>query len=126
MRCLGALIALSFASCVEPTLEPLQDGGADGGAYQCTPITCTGCCQDNRCLGGNESGACGYDGRRCRACGEETSCVAPGTCASSPSDGGALTGDRPDAGGLIDPLTGRPLEPPRQRCIFFFGTFICS
>ena len=127
MRRFVAFIALSLSSCVEPGL-PVEaaDGGTDGGFYKCSPMTCTGCCSNNICRGGNELLACGYDGRACRECNGDVSCVSPGTCAGNPHDGGSAVRFNPDAGGLINPFTGGPLEPPMQKCIWIFNSYICG
>jgi hypothetical protein len=123
---LASLIALCCcASCVEPVLAHDDAGEADAGAWRCSPLTCTGCCRDNQCLGGNAQAACGYDGRSCRECGTDTNCVSPGTCAGLPGDGGSTSRGGSD-GGLINPLTGGPLQPPTQKCVFIYGFFVCS
>lgn len=127
MRTVAALCVVVFASCVEPALPPSADAGAaaDAGPYNCSPFTCTGCCSNNICRGGNEEEACGYDGRRCQACPSNTACLTPGTCVSIPSDAGSTGGDE-SYGGLTDPFTGGPLMPPTQKCTWVFGRRICS
>ena len=126
MRGWVALMAVSLSACGE--LPPMQseDPSVDAGPYRCSPMTCAGCCSDNVCLSGEELLACGYDGRACRQCGRGTACVAPGTCASVATDGGASRPYNPDAGFPTNPFTGGPLEPPMGKCIPVFGGFYCT
>jgi hypothetical protein len=126
MRALFLTSALVLAACVEPALPVEPDAGTDAGPFVCSPLTCTGCCRENVCLGGNEQDACGYDGRWCQGCPADTACVSPGACVSRPRDGGVVTPRDGGGGLLIDPLTGKPLEPPRQRCVWVFYRFVCS
>jgi hypothetical protein len=125
MRALLFTSALLLAACVEPSL-PAVDAGVDAGPVECSPTTCTGCCRDGVCLGGNEQDACGYDGFGCRACPSDTACVAPGTCVSKPRDAGTYM---PRDGGTslpLDPFTGKPINPDRGRCVFVFWRVICG
>lgn len=127
MRGWVAVIAVSIAACGELPLAVTEDASVvDAGPYICNPMTCRGCCSDNVCKSGEEQLACGYEGRACRECGRDTSCVSPGTCLSNPNDGGTGRPYDPDAGMLINPFTGHPLEPPTQKCIFIFGGYVCS
>lgn len=130
MRFFAFLVAASAGACLEPLPLPPDPGtGRDAGPVGCSPLTCTGCCSGDSCLGGNEGSACGYGGRACVVCGLGSSCLVPGACVSNPRDAGAFTGSsRADAGsGLVfDPLTGRPLDPPRQGCVFIFGRMVCG
>lgn len=128
MRRVAVVVAVSFLACLEPVPPGAPDAGegVDGGPFVCSPLTCAGCCLDNVCRGGNEFIACGYDGRVCRECNGDTSCVAPGTCASNPHDGGAPVRPLQMDGGLTDPFTGGILQPPSTQCIFIFDKYVCS
>lgn len=84
-----AVVVLS--GCLEPAplAEPdVLSAVADAGPYICSPLTCTGCCRDNVCLGGNHQTACGYSGRECKTCDNTTRCESPGACFALPNDGG--------------------------------------
>lgn len=129
MRAALAIVAVcGLSACLEPALprlDPEATGVVDAGPFRCTPMTCTGCCRNNICRGGNEDEACGYDGRLCQECPSDAVCVAPGTCVGRPRDGGARgTPVNPDAG-LSHPFKDEPI-PPLQRCIWVFGVPICS
>ncbi len=121
------LFSMVFLSCLEPLPSGAEpDAGVDAGPWRCSPFTCAGCCSNNICRGGNEFLACGYDGRACRECSGDTSCVSPGTCASNPHDGGAPVRPLQMDGGLTDPFTGGLLRRPTTQCIFIFGGYVCS
>jgi hypothetical protein len=121
------LVVISWCACLEPIpLGAALDAGPDAGPWRCTPLTCAGCCSNNICRGGNEFLACGYDGRACRECAGDTSCVSPGTCASNPRDGGTLVRPLQMDGGLTDPFTGGIIQPPTTECHFMFGQYVCS
>ncbi len=127
MRRWLASLALCLTACLEPGL-PLVMGGAgdvDAGPWRCSPMTCTGCCRNNICRGGNEDEACGYDGRLCQECPSDTMCVAPGTCVGRPRDGGGTPGSGGADGGPINPYKDEPI-PPLKRCTWIFGVPICS
>lgn len=131
LRWLALLVAVGALGCVEPLPMPPEPGTSrDAGEVGCSPISCTGCCRGDVCLGGNEGAACGYGGRACVLCALGTSCLVPGTCVSDPRDAGTFssTSGRVDAGAGVafDPLTGRPIDPPRQGCVFIFGRLICG
>jgi len=118
-------------ACLEPSVG--SDGGSamDAGPFVCGPMTCTGCCQGNVCLGGNHDDACGYDGRACKVCPARTACENPGACISVPgsNDAGAVvTVQEPvDLDRPTDPFSGQPLtDPQRPRCVWVFGFPVCS
>jgi len=127
MRPLLVLCAIGMVGCVEPALPEAADAGP-APAYVCSPTTCVGCCAGNACVGGNQSSACGYDGRACRACPVGTTCQSPGACVGDRRDGGFDEAFDPDAGGGLptNPLTGNPLENPRGKCVWIFGVPICG
>ncbi|SEM33617.1 hypothetical protein SAMN05444354_11536 [Stigmatella aurantiaca] len=50
-----------------------------GGQCQCTPESCSGCCDGNTCVPGNQREKCGSGGQGCRSCGF-FQCKAGGTC----------------------------------------------
>ncbi|MDX2012969.1 MAG: hypothetical protein SFW67_22435 [Myxococcaceae bacterium] len=121
-------LSLSFlvlSACVEPALPPPEAPAVtvmDGGVA-CSPRTCTGCCVDNRCVGGNQDEACGYDGRSCQRCGAGLRCEAPGACYPKPRAADAGTAPPPastDAGIPID------RQVQAGRCIFFSGVLFCN
>lgn len=123
-------IALSalLTGCVEPALQ-MADTAVDAGPYVCSPMTCTGCCSGNVCLGGNFDDACGHSGRECKACPTQTACLSPGACISVARDGGDVSrGDGGVAtyGGLTDPFSGGPLMPPDRKCVWVFGIPVCN
>jgi len=114
-----ALLFVCFTACLEPSIVTVApELSADAGPYVCSPLTCTGCCRDNQCLGGNHDSACGYDGRQCRVCEGEVRCEAPGACFQKPSDGGIPS--RP-----LNPDAGVNLEVLR-RCQFLYGFVFCG
>ena len=122
-RCVYSWVALALSAmaCVEP-VAPAAGEPPDAGPFLCTPITCTGCCRDNVCLGGNLDDACGYDGRECRTCESGTLCVSPGACVSQPRDGGFDTPLNLDSGfpvGLLGPAR------PFGHCLFRHGRLVC-
>jgi hypothetical protein len=126
------LSLLAISACLEPRLpDPPTPSPTDAGPTGCSPLTCTGCCERDQCLGGNERSACGYGGRACAPCSARTSCLSPGACIDDARDGGSFnTPPKVDggtgAGTLLDPLTGMPLGPPRKGCLFLFGRFVCG
>ncbi|MFT3709805.1 MAG: hypothetical protein QM817_19420 [Archangium sp.] len=128
MRRALSIITLLASGCLEPALT--QDAGVnDAGPVHCSPLTCTGCCRGDVCLGGNTDDACGYDGRSCKACAAQLTCKSPGAC---------FLNETLDAGGEAvippavlerpnDPFTGQPLiDPPRNRCVWVFGFPVCD
>lgn len=118
-RTLVTGLSVFFTACLEPALvAPPTDAERDAGPYVCGPMTCTGCCHQNRCFGGNQDSACGYDGRQCRVCSGEVRCEAPGACFQKPSDGGSV-------GRPFDPDAGVNLEV-LQRCRFLYGFVFCG
>ena len=125
MRTVSGVVLVVLAGCVEPSLvREAEQLVGDAGPYVCNPMTCTGCCRENVCLGGNHLDACGYDGRACRVCGEHLQCVSPGTCVAEPSDAGY--------GRRVPPLDGgaseEPFMPPERRnqCWFFGALRVCG
>jgi hypothetical protein len=95
------LIAVLLAGCVDPL--PLQADGVVSGKPvmgHCTPQTCSGCCRDDVCLGGNFDEACGYDGRTCESCAAGFRCDVPGACypERTPWDAGTQVPPLQDAG----------------------------
>ncbi len=113
-------LGLLLTACVEPALpSDAEVAAVDAGPFVCSPRTCTGCCLNNVCLGGNQDSACGYDGRTCKPCNEGTRCESPGACYALPGDGGAPNKPlSPDAGIYLSPQNLR-------KCQFFLGTWIC-
>lgn len=114
-------LGLLLTACVEPALPSDSEVATvvDAGPFVCSPRTCTGCCLNNVCVGGNEDSACGYDGRACKACNEGTRCESPGACYALPSDGGQpIKPLPPDAGIYLSPQNLR-------KCQFFLGTWLC-
>ena len=119
LRTLAIGLSVFFSACLEPAIPPPSSAPeVEAVPYVCGPTTCTGCCRDNVCLGGNHDSACGYDGRQCRVCAGNVRCEAPGACFQKPSDGGT-TGRpfNPDAGVNLEVL---------QRCQFLFGFVFCG
>lgn len=71
----------SLVGCISPFPLDLDTNAKDVKVnYVCSPLTCTGCCSNNICRGGNENDGCGYDGRACSQCTGNSVCEAPGTC----------------------------------------------
>ncbi len=106
--------------CVEPALPAIESGSSvDAGPYVCSPLTCTGCCRDNRCFGGNLDDACGYDGRSCRTCESHLRCESPGACFPRPRDGGVSEPSRLGDAGAVN------LEV-LHRCQFLYGLVFCG
>lgn len=50
----------------------------------CSPSTCSGCCQNNVCMPGNGTSACGYAGNPCNACTSGEQCQGGICIASTP------------------------------------------
>jgi hypothetical protein len=123
MRRISFWVLLSLAGCVEPALPAPEAPEPAAAPVVCSPRTCTGCCVDNQCLGGNRDEACGYDGRTCQRCGAGLRCEAPGACFPKPRAADAGT-PAPPAG--TD--AGIPLDRTVQsgRCIFFSGVLFCN
>jgi hypothetical protein len=80
--CALALALLGLAGCLEPAPYLEVPGSTEGKAKHahCSPLSCTGCCAGDECLGGNADAACGYDGRACTACPTTHRCESPGAC----------------------------------------------
>lgn len=122
-----AAVVLGASACLEPALA-LDAGLGEAAPTRCSPLTCTGCCLGDTCLGGNADDACGYDGRACRSCSAATRCQSPGACISVPADAGTTetlqfqTLERP-----TDPYSGNPvIDPPKNRCVWVFGFPVCN
>ncbi len=70
----------------------------DAGNH-CSPSTCAGCCQGDRCELGSSTNACGQSGLVCEVCAGAQVCSTAGHCEiSSMTDGGA--GDGGVGGGV--------------------------
>lgn len=119
-RSLVVVLVVLGHGCLEPAL-PMSDGTApvDAGPFVCSPLTCTGCCRANQCLGGNRDDACGYDGRACRTCEASLRCESPGACFLRPRDGGVDAPTRRSDAGAVN------LEV-LQRCQFLYGFVFCG
>jgi len=113
-------LGLALSACLEPDL-PVAEGNTlsvDAGPAVCNARTCTGCCLDTVCLGGNHDTACGYSGRACQECSGDSRCESPGACFAKPRDGGTPSGAIAlDAGIRAEVL---------QRCTFWPGYFFCG
>ena len=113
MRHLYLAVCLMLSGCVEPSVMPADAGPVVMKPKGCSPLTCTGCCFEGECVGGNADDACGYDGRQCEACGAGTRCEAPGAC---------YVFDPPPASST--PSIEDPRFPMRQ-CFAIDGRWIC-
>lgn len=80
----GALLSMS-ASC---------------GPQQCTPTTCTGCCDSsNRCQLGNQNSVCGSKGAACTSCSLGQACSFGGVCTGGSGGNNAGGGFATTGGG---------------------------
>lgn len=120
MRHHWLMLGLALSACLEPALPGLDDGArpVDTGPFVCSALTCTGCCLENICLGGNLDDTCGYSGRVCRRCSEGSRCETPGACFASPRDAGPT----PTSLGLDAGLRADVLQP----CTLWLGRFFCG
>ena len=73
-------------------------------------MSCTGCCQNGVCMGGNSNDACGYDGRACSQCPATHRCEAPGACYPHPT---------------MNSLHAATPNPSEAECIFVDGQLRC-
>jgi hypothetical protein len=121
VRPLLFVAAVTLLACLEP-MPSAAAPQAPQAEWVCSPSTCSGCCKNNQCLGGNTETSCGIGGGRCAACAEQQKCVSPGMCV------------------WVDPVTGArlpegslPGSDPRQpggstqKCITLGnGQIICN
>lgn len=108
-------VCLLLAGCVEPYVMPADAGPVVMKPKGCSPLTCTGCCFGDQCVGGNADDACGYDGRQCAACAAGTRCEAPGAC---------YIFDAPPAS--ISPPSTDQIRPTMRDCFAIDGRWICT
>jgi hypothetical protein len=123
MRSAGLMVFVSMTACLEPMLplpEDAQDAGHDAGVFICSPRTCTGCCEGNRCLGGNLDEACGHTGRACQRCEASLRCETPGACFPRPGRDAGIPRPVSDAGLSI--LDSAAL---RRKCFVSNGALVC-
>jgi hypothetical protein len=85
---------------------------------KCGPSTCAGCCEGNRCRGGNYDEACGKGGLACGVCGVDAICGLEKTCEAL--DPNRYAGD---GGGSWSGYGGT--QGNLQTCAFFAGRWIC-
>lgn len=114
------MLGLALSACLEPALPALDDGAlpVDAGPFVCSALTCTGCCLENVCFGGNHDDACGYSGRVCRLCSDDSRCETPGACFARPRDAGPI----PTSFGLDAGLRSDVAQP----CTLWLGRFFCG
>lgn len=113
-------LGLALTGCLEPALPDLEASllSVDAGPVACSARTCTGCCLENVCFGGNLDTACGYSGRVCQVCSGDSRCESPGACFATPRDGGTPAASVVRDGGSRADLF--------QRCTFWPGFFFCG
>ncbi len=73
--CDDAMCAAHVACAVDGST---RDGGVEDGGARCEPMTCSGCCDGDRCLSGESLAACGHGGATCEVCPLGATCQATG------------------------------------------------
>jgi hypothetical protein len=83
---------VSCKACTSPeTCQHPQGTCVD--ASQCSPSSCSGCCEGSQCLSGTGTSSCGSGGKPCQTCSSNQLCQS-GACALDPSSKwGIVIGD---------------------------------